>query len=64
MENEHKLQSVWFQNCFRLIFKPFLDCPGLAFEDWDLNYYTELFVNKVRRNPTSVECFDLAQSNR
>ncbi|CAG7828435.1 unnamed protein product [Allacma fusca] len=36
---------------------------GLAFDDWDLDYYTELFKNKLKRNPTSVECFDLAQSN-
>ena len=37
---------------------------GLAFDDWDLEYYTKLFTEKVKRNPTSVECFDLAQSNR
>lgn len=36
---------------------------GLAFDDWDLEYYSELFKEKVGRNPTSVECFDLAQSN-
>lgn len=36
---------------------------GLAFDDWDLDFYTELFVKKLKRNPTSVECFDLAQSN-
>ncbi len=36
---------------------------GLAFDDWDLDYYTDLFVNKVGRNPTNVECFDVAQSN-
>ncbi|XP_075235216.1 phosphoribosylformylglycinamidine synthase [Lycorma delicatula] len=36
---------------------------GLAFDDWDINYYTELFKNRLKRNPTSVECFDLAQSN-
>jgi phosphoribosylformylglycinamidine synthase len=36
---------------------------GLAFDDWDLDYYTDLFVNKVGRNPTSVEAFDIAQSN-
>ncbi|XP_050416850.1 phosphoribosylformylglycinamidine synthase [Patella vulgata] len=36
---------------------------GLAFDDWDLDYYTDLFLTKVKRNPTSVECFDLAQSN-
>ncbi|TRY57096.1 hypothetical protein DNTS_023977 [Danionella cerebrum] len=35
---------------------------GLAFDSWDLDYYTALF-QKVERNPTSVECFDLAQSN-
>ncbi|XP_078065410.1 phosphoribosylformylglycinamidine synthase isoform X2 [Mustelus asterias] len=35
---------------------------GLAFDDWDLEYYTRLF-EKVGRNPSSVECFDLAQSN-
>jgi len=36
---------------------------GLAFDDWDLDYYTDLFVNRVGRNPTSVEAFDIAQSN-
>ncbi|XP_072040908.1 phosphoribosylformylglycinamidine synthase-like [Amphiura filiformis] len=36
---------------------------GLAFDDWDLDYYTDMFQTKVKRNPTSVECFDLAQSN-
>ncbi|XP_064189678.1 phosphoribosylformylglycinamidine synthase isoform X2 [Anguilla rostrata] len=35
---------------------------GLAFDPWDLDYYTALF-QRVNRNPTSVECFDLAQSN-
>ena len=36
---------------------------GLSFDDWDLNYYTDLFLNKIKRNPTNVECFDIAQSN-
>ena len=36
---------------------------GLAFDDWDLDYYTKLFSEHLERNPTSVECFDLAQSN-
>ena len=36
---------------------------GLAFDDWDLDYYTKLFTEKLKRNPTTVECFDLAQSN-
>ena len=36
---------------------------GLAFDNWDLDYYTKLFQERVGRNPSSVECFDLAQSN-
>ncbi|CAA9995350.1 unnamed protein product [Nesidiocoris tenuis] len=36
---------------------------GLALDDWDLDYYTKLFVGELKRNPTTVECFDLAQSN-
>ncbi|MPC28113.1 Phosphoribosylformylglycinamidine synthase [Portunus trituberculatus] len=36
---------------------------GLAFDEWDVDYYTELFKTKVQRNPTTVELFDLAQSN-
>ena len=36
---------------------------GLAFDDWDLNYYTDLFLDQIGRNPTNVECFDIAQSN-
>ena len=36
---------------------------GLAFDDWDLDFYTDLFQNRLARNPTDVECFDIAQSN-
>lgn len=36
---------------------------GLAFDDWDLDYYTQLFRDKLQRNPTTVEIFDCAQSN-
>lgn len=36
---------------------------GLGFDGWDLDYYTNLFVNGIKRNPTNVECFDLSQSN-
>ena len=36
---------------------------GLAFDDWDLDYYTNLFADRIGRNPTNVECFDVAQSN-
>lgn len=43
--------------------KEISDEMGLSFDDWDLEYYTNLFKNVLKRNPTSVECFDLAQSN-
>ncbi|XP_064637394.1 phosphoribosylformylglycinamidine synthase-like [Lineus longissimus] len=36
---------------------------GLALDEWDLDYYTEMFTKRIKRNPTNVECFDLAQSN-
>lgn len=36
---------------------------GLAFDEQDLEYYYTLFKEKLKRNPTTVECFDLAQSN-
>ena len=36
---------------------------GLFFDDWDVDYYVRLFRDTIRRNPTVVECFDLAQSN-
>ncbi|XP_070855529.1 phosphoribosylformylglycinamidine synthase isoform X4 [Drosophila suzukii] len=36
---------------------------GLAFNDFDLNYYHNLFSKELRRNPTTVELFDCAQSN-
>ncbi len=36
---------------------------GLAFDDWDLDFYTALFRDRIGRDPTNVECFDIAQSN-
>lgn len=36
---------------------------GLAFDNWDLEFYTNLFQNVLKRDPTTVELFDLAQSN-
>jgi phosphoribosylformylglycinamidine synthase len=36
---------------------------GLGLDEWDINYYYDLFVKDIRRNPTNVECFDLSQSN-
>jgi phosphoribosylformylglycinamidine synthase len=35
---------------------------GLAFDDWDMDYYTKLFKG-MGRDPTNVELFDIAQSN-
>lgn len=35
---------------------------GLAFDELDIENYTNMFL-KYNRNPTTVECFDLAQSN-
>lgn len=39
------------------------DDMGLAFDEWDLKYYTELFLDTLKRDPTNVELFDMAQSN-
>jgi|Deesub1362A_J573_1020465.scaffolds.fasta_scaffold01267_4 phosphoribosylformylglycinamidine synthase len=36
---------------------------GLGLDEWDMDYYYNLFVNELGRNPTNVECFDLSQSN-
>lgn len=36
---------------------------GLGMDEWDIKFYYDLFVNTIGRNPTSVECFQLGQSN-
>lgn len=36
---------------------------GLGMDEWDINYYHDLFVNDFGRNPTDVECFQLGQAN-
>ncbi len=36
---------------------------GLGMDSWDITFYHDLFVNRFRRNPTNVECFQLAQAN-
>jgi len=36
---------------------------GLGLDEWDIDYYYNLFVKHIGRNPTNVECFDLGQSN-
>ncbi|ELU02558.1 hypothetical protein CAPTEDRAFT_210251, partial [Capitella teleta] len=55
--------DVEVMECGKAALKEANDHLGLAFDDWDLEYYTDLFCQKVGRNPTNVECFDLAQSN-
>merc|ERR1719174_1431225 len=39
------------------------DKMGLGFDDFDLDYYTNIFKEKLGRDPTDVECFDMGQSN-
>ncbi|KAL7738776.1 hypothetical protein ACLKA6_001175 [Drosophila palustris] len=36
---------------------------GLAFTDYDLDFYYNLFAKTLKRDPTTVELFDCAQSN-
>lgn len=36
---------------------------GLGMDEWDIDYYFNLFMNEFKRNPTDVEIFQLAQSN-
>ena len=36
---------------------------GLGLDEWDIDYYYNLFALDLKRNPTNVECFDLGQSN-
>ncbi|GLT75445.1 hypothetical protein SLA2020_471690 [Shorea laevis] len=36
---------------------------GLAFDEQDLQYYTRFFKEEIKRNPSNVELFDIAQSN-
>jgi len=36
---------------------------GLGLDEWDLHFYYDLFVNKIKRDPTNVECFQLSQAN-
>ena len=36
---------------------------GLGMDEWDISFYYGLFANTLSRNPTNVECFQLAQAN-
>ncbi|KAL3923762.1 MAG: hypothetical protein SGPRY_004122 [Prymnesium sp.] len=37
------------------------DEMGFGFDDADLDYYTDVFTNKLKRDPTDVELFDIGQ---
>ena len=39
------------------------DRMGLGLDSWDIDFYFDLFANKIGRNPTNVECFQLSQAN-
>lgn len=39
------------------------DDKGWGFDDFDLQYYYDLFVKKLKRNPTDVEIAQIAQGN-
>jgi phosphoribosylformylglycinamidine synthase len=34
---------------------------GLGFDAWDIEFYYNMFVTTLQRNPTEVECFDLGE---
>ena len=36
---------------------------GLGLDGWDIEFYYDLFTNRIKRNPTNVECFQLSQAN-
>ena len=61
--NQKKWTTVDILGKGKAALKEISDEMGLSFDQWDLDYYTNLFKNVLKRNPTSVECFDLAQSN-
>ncbi|KAE8702089.1 putative phosphoribosylformylglycinamidine synthase [Hibiscus syriacus] len=49
--------TAWSSNAVSI----FQSC-GL-FDEQDLQYYTRLFMEDIKRNPTNVELFDITQSN-
>jgi len=36
---------------------------GLGFDEWDYNYYLDLYTKDLKRDPSDCELFDFAQSN-
>jgi phosphoribosylformylglycinamidine synthase len=46
----------------RAALKAISDECGFGFDEADLDYYTDVFVNKLKRDPTDVELFDIGQA--
>lgn len=61
------MQESWYKVPLMKEGRPALEkvnkALGLSFDEWDLEFYTNLFQNVLKRDPTSVELFDCAQSN-
>lgn len=36
---------------------------GLGMDEWDINFYYNLFTKTIGRNPTNVECFQLSNNS-
>uniref|UniRef100_A0A0A1X5F9 Phosphoribosylformylglycinamidine synthase n=1 Tax=Zeugodacus cucurbitae TaxID=28588 RepID=A0A0A1X5F9_ZEUCU len=67
IEQLPKCQEPWYHVPLLTVGRPALEKVnselGLAFSDWDMDYYTHLFQEVLRRDPSTVELFDCAQSN-
>lgn len=61
--NPEEVQSVPVIEMGRKALEEINEKMGLAFDEQDIQYYTKLFVDDIKRNPTTVELFDIAQSN-
>ncbi|XP_069962828.1 phosphoribosylformylglycinamidine synthase [Bactrocera oleae] len=62
-----KYHEPWYHVPLLTVGRPALEKVnselGLAFNDWDMDYYTYLFQEVLKRDPSTVELFDCAQSN-
>ncbi|GAB2299770.1 hypothetical protein Dimus_033825 [Dionaea muscipula] len=58
-----EVQNVPVMKMGRKALEEINDKMGLAFDEHDLQYYTRLFKEDIKRDPTTVELFDIAQSN-
>uniref|UniRef100_A0A0K8V3V5 Phosphoribosylformylglycinamidine synthase n=1 Tax=Bactrocera latifrons TaxID=174628 RepID=A0A0K8V3V5_BACLA len=62
-----KCNEPWYHVPLLTVGRPALEKVnfqlGLAFSDWDMDYYMYLFQKVLKRDPSTVELFDCAQSN-